>query len=399
MPRIDDAPVKEKRPFKKKAYRPWNLMDDEFAIAPKEALIADEEKVIEKEPISNQLGTDKKSISNQIVNEIIERVTELKPISNPTSNPISNQIHGVAPHNKAPVYIDHGASALIQRVSGLQRKILFHIVGDCILNGSLSTSPISTESLKQLTNTDKDTIKTATQRLINKNLISRGYGKKGKGGFAIFCITEEIRNAVIDAQRRGNDHSELVTNWISNKEPLSTYSSNINNYITTTSLPEEWKKINFESLEHIGFSETQLRQLFDSNMTSPDIVQDSINRFAYSLQYSDKAKAYSDPLNVLMGVLRKGQRWNEANYVEPKELALRQMVEEARKRKEQQDVLVKELIELEFPEWRRNLTDEQVNQIVPADVRKTGLSAAIQASLRTYFTEHVVFPRIAMELQ
>jgi len=66
-------------------------------------------------------------------------------------------------------------------------------------------------------------------------------------------------------------------------------------------------------------------------MTSPEIIQDVIHRFSYSLNHNEKVKNYSDPLNVLMGVLHKGKRWNEPNYSSPKDLALRQMVEEKRK--------------------------------------------------------------------
>jgi len=73
--------------------------------------------------------------------------------------------------------------------------------------------------------------------------------------------------------------------------------------------------------------------------------------------------------------------------VSPKELALRQILEEKRKQKEQHDAMVKELVDLEFPEWRKKLTDEQVKQIVPIDTLKANISLAITAALRTYFVE------------
>ena len=60
----------------------------------------------------------------------------------------------------------------------------------------------------------------------------------------------------------------------------------------------------------------------------------------------------------------------ETNYVPPKELALRQLLEEKRKQKKQRDAMIKELVDIEFPEWKKNLSDEQVKQIVPADTLK-----------------------------
>lgn len=93
-------------------------------------------------------------------------------------------------------------------------------------------------------------------------------------------------------------------------------------------------------------------------MTTPEIVQDAINRFAYSLEHNAKVKAYNDPLNVLMGVLRKGQRWIEPNYISAKELALREMLDDKRKKQQQHEAMIRELIDLEFPEWRKSSTDE-----------------------------------------
>lgn len=56
-------------------------------------------------------------------------------------------------------------------------------------------------------------------------------------------------------------------------------------------------------------------------------------------------------------------------------------------------LMIKELIELEFPDWKKTLTEEQFNNIVPDEIRKTNISAAIQAALRTYFVENIVSPR------
>ena len=128
-------------------------------------------------------------------------------------------------------------------------------------------------------------------------------------------------------------------------------------------------------------------------MTEPEIVQDSINRFAYSLDHNEKVKIYNDPLNVLIGVLRKGQRWNEPNYVPPKELALRQILDEKRKLKEQYDAMIKELVDIEFPNWRNKLTEEEIKQIVPADILKMNITAPTQSMLKTYFIENILSAR------
>lgn len=57
----------------------------------------------------------------------------------------------------------------------------------------------------------------------------------------------------------------------------------------------------------------------------PDKDNDSGNAFSYSSS-NKKTKSYSDPLNILIGVLRKGNRWIETGY--EKDLKIEQLLEE-----------------------------------------------------------------------
>ena len=95
-----------------------------------------------------------------------------------------------------------------------------------------------------------------------------------------------------------------------------------------------------------------------------------------------------------MGVLRKGQRWNEPNYISEKELALKELIAEKRKQKETYDAMINDLFELEFPEWKKKLTPDEIAEIVPEETRNSNFSGAIQASLRTYFIEEILKPRV-----
>lgn len=95
-----------------------------------------------------------------------------------------------------------------------------------------------------------------------------------------------------------------------------------------------------------------------------------------------------------MSVLRKGVSWREPNYLSPTDLALQQIIEEKKKAKEKRDLMLKELIELEFPMWRKNLTDQQIKDIVPGDTLKMNVAAAITASLRTHYVENILLPRL-----
>lgn len=429
MPQLSD--IASKRKFVKKEYRPWDLsgsgtVDGKekstdtpnkqtdvvevsnlnvsipetieknntiLVINDDDNLLSDNEKSKKTDNkeitnlVTNKEQSDNKQVTKKIVTDNI-RVTNREQTENISGNISDNSIDSKYLINT------------IVNLSGIQKDIFNFIINLCAGRGQLNTGNVLIIDIANQANCTTGSAKTSLHRLVEKKVIQRLPGRACRGGYMIFGISKEIQDATIQAQQilfnpvytptTGN----RTGNKIGNINPYSSSSIKIN---TTTSLPEAWQKINFIVLEEIGFSQTQLKQLHDSQMIEPDVVQDSINRFAYSLEHNAKVKAYSEPLSVLMGVLRKGQRWNESNYIDPKEKALREMLEEARKKKEEKENLIKELISLEFPEWKKSLSEEEIRNIVPEDTRKTKISAAIDSSLRTYFTDEVLFPRLKLE--
>jgi hypothetical protein len=421
MPQLSD--LIEKKKFVKKEYRPWDLsgtgtVDNKRNTKESIKTEPDSDNIVEEQPANidqfveieanlsieagnksdNVLDNNKITAEKQSDNIEITRQKQRDNIKvtprEQTYNIIDNRTDNTG--DELAYLIDS-----IKKLAGIQKNLFWHILNVCSARGVLDTGNILSLDLANAANCSIGSAKTSLIRLLEKHLVIRFQGKASRGGHMVLGITKEIQAAAIQAQQalynplkmtKTDNNTGNITNNMSSYSSSNIYKNN-----TTTSLPEDWKKINFEHLSSIGFSETQLRQLHDSHSTIPEIVQDAINRFAYSLENNEKVKAYSDPLNVLMGVLRKGQRWNEPNYIPPKELALRQLVEDKRKQKERFDAMVKELIELEFPEWKRNLSEDQIKEILPADVRKTNIKSAIDAALRTYFTETVLFPRLELE--
>ncbi len=422
MPRLAD--LIEKRKFVKKEYRPWDLSgsgtvdgktknasdmpDDSASLRNTSEPTVSAEKLLIAEPITLDPYpiidniTDNKSGNKQVTakeQKDNKRVTTSKRLGNVqvTNREQPNNITANIISNDELAYLIDA----VKKLGGIQKNIFLYIVDVCSARGVLDTGNILSIDLALAASCSVGSAKTSIRRLIDKRLIIRHPGKACRGGHMVLGISKEIQAATLRAQQLlFNPLKNIKTDSIrgNTTDNVSSYSSSNKNIITTTSLPDEWKKVSFDLLSHIGFSETQLRQLYESNMTSPDIVQDAINRFAYSLDHSNKVKAYGDPLNVLMGVLRKGQRWIEPNYIPPKELALKQLLDEKRKQKEQRDAMVKELVDLEFPEWRKKLTEAEIKNIVPTAVLKTNLSPAITAALRTHYVENVLLPKLEMTL-
>ena len=89
-------------------------------------------------------------------------------------------------------------------LAGFQQDLAFYIINNCISKGILTTSQISSLFLHNLAlnkGYSKNSLKTSIQRLSNKNIIRREGGKRGKGGYYVFAITEQIRNAILSINK------------------------------------------------------------------------------------------------------------------------------------------------------------------------------------------------------
>jgi hypothetical protein len=416
MPQLSD--LIEKKKFVKKSYRPWDL-SGEGTVDGKETIDSSISRIETKIPDSKPKEITPEKVSNSKIDANAsnqperldntsgnKRVTTREQADNneitSCEQPDNAKVTTREQTNNALDNITDNAESLpylidtIKKLGGIQKNIFLYIINVCTARGILDTGNILASDLAGAGNCSTGSAKTSLIRLIEKRLIRRLQGKACRGGHMVLGITKETQAAAIQAQKllfnplKMNLTDNTSSNGTNNRDP---YSSNSYKNNITTSLPDEWKKINFDLLMHIGFSETQVRQLYESNMTTPEIVQDAINRFAYGLENTDKVKAYADPLNVLMGVLRKGQRWNDSNYIPPIELALRQMLEDKRKEKERYDAMIKDLVDLEFPAWREKLSEEMISEIIPArDIRK--IPSAVTANLRQYYIEKILLPRL-----
>ncbi len=280
-------------------------------------------------------------------------------------------------------------------LSGKQKIIFETIIEICITRECLSTGPVQTLSLAKVAQTTTGTIKTIIRRLIDKKLIIRHPGRNAKGGYINLGVTEEVLQIVKNIKNT-NKHNLFESDIII----LNRYQKDINhehisnsNFINTTTnisnkriekLPSEWDDIEYEILTHIGFSKTQIKQLVGKN--DPTIVQESINHFAFGLENNPKVKKYEEPLNVLMGVLRKGQSWIEADYRSPLEIAQQKLLEAKKAEIERKRVLEEEAFKLALSEWTSSITEEERSKIT---AKTKGDLTPPAAKISTYFRDNI----------
>ncbi len=317
-------------------------------------------------------------------------IPSIKPIDETvSSNPLINTIHEPQSTKRVINPIKKPLDIGLDKLRGNPLKIAQYIFDNIKQTSDLVTEKMTSLEIMNSLEISKDSVRTALRFLLKNNLIKRVYFEIGKHGFSKYELKRSLFDEIKEGYIKGSIHPIQVKGFNN--------SSSINDTITTKykpllgqSLPNEWLKIDYSPLKDLEFGETQLRQIYKSNKMTPDILQDSINRFAYSLKYSDKVKNYTNPIYVFMGLMLEGERWNEPNYKSPKELALHQLLEEKKKEKERSHVMLEELFNLEYPEWRKNLTEEQIKEIVSPDSWKLNIQSAVESELKIHFKEKIL---------
>jgi hypothetical protein len=268
-------------------------------------------------------------------------------------------------------------------LKGLQRDILYFIYQSCKKNRSLISEPISKEQITNALNIKYLSVHNTIQRLVVRKFLIRNATVYGRGGLTIYELPENVYNDIFDAENNSNNNDKIYT-----KLSTSSHSSSNNIINTTTDLNEKWQKINLEPLRQLGFSEMHLKQLADKNLNTPEIVQESIFHFAYGLENNPKFKEYKEPLNVLMGVLRKGQAWIEANYRSAIEIAQENLLKQKQAERERLKALEEESYQLAMAEWQSSLSPDEIEKIAPARTSK-GDIVPRHVKLSLYFRENI----------
>ena len=276
----------------------------------------------------------------------------------------------------------------------MQKNIFYYVLEKCLQNAESDTGTLLTRDMANTVNCSYESAKVILSRLIKKGLVCRLKGKGCKGGYIKLSIPNQIQVIALEIK---NASSQIYSsgeikpgNKLDNK-PENNFLYSSSNINTTTVIEVEWKNLDIEPLGKIGFSETQLMQLQSKN--TPEIVQESIYHFAYGLEHNSKFKNYSDPLNVLMGVLRKGGGWFEKDYKSPHEIAIQQLVERKKIQLEREKVVKDELLKLEFEEWMSTVSSEENNKIsqqfsIPAGL-KHSRETIIKAKFFEYFKQNI----------
>lgn len=396
---MDDPNVKIKA-YKRKSLRPWDDVD-EFRPSSDETqeVVVPTNKENIKQTISKQLVNNKKTISEQTETISKQQENIKKTISEPIREQVTPLISKQLANQLGNNEIEIGSIAdAVSRLFGLQRKLLFYIVENCRSRGLLRTTPVTNELLRKMLDTDPNSVKTSIHRLINKQLVNREKGKRGRGGFSVFIITEEVRNAVLESERQqlnisnqlGNQLVNAISklsdnNWLTNKETNSSSSSssfNINTNTTTSDpsnipIPPEWEEVDLTELHkrNVRFTKNHIQQFFTYlNKYSAFEFQESIDGFVYDIDHGH-IRARNGFLNLFIGVITKTNSiYHSSHYISPEQKIFNDVIEKSKLKKIEQEEAQKMLEEEKFNQWLDSIDHKVVKEKLPVHLRVAFMS-------------------------
>lgn len=288
---------------------------------------------------TTQLDTVKPSLTQ--FNAVESGLTGLNSVQLDLQNSVQpnlTQFNQVQPRS-----IDQVKPSLTQfkNLHGNPRKVLEFLLASILDFNEFITEQLPVTKIAENVGLSRDSVKSALKFLIKNDIVKRIDFFAGIHGWAQYSIHRNAFSLVQNVIKTGFNPVKQIG------------SNNSNNNLNTTIINDPWDEIDFSSLVHIGFEKSTLLQL--KNYSTPEIVQASINYFAF--QYNHENGKYK--LSALISTLKAGEAWQRhPEYKTPQEAAIeriRQEVEEGRKRAKQQE---DELFEIKFNEWFIKLSNE-----------------------------------------
>lgn len=289
-----------------------------------------------------------------------------KPDQSITSiDQVKNQVDQPKPTNQ--VY--KPSSMTLENLRGNPLRVIRFLFSAIDNFNEKITRKIQLVEIMQALEITRDSARTGLKFLNKSNLISTVDYFAGLNGWTRYRMQDEIFNEIwsINQVHKSDSKPGLISS---------------NNNKITTMAGDGWENVDISPLEDRGLTKNSLLQL--KNLNTPEITQESIYHFAFSLEFNEKIKAYKDPISALIVTLKRGEAWIDPNYISPRERAQRALLEARKREQERMQQLEKEQFDLEFSAWESSLPADERKQIAPDKAESFA-----NAKLRAYFNENI----------
>ena len=431
--------TKKDKVFEKISYRPWDLQGD--ASSSSATLKAEQNKTESQEKVSdiqeiNRTQIEHKSVTEPDTNRAqighksntqpdTNRTQQKQVITRPRVKPDTNQTqirhttgHEIA-HKSGTNRTQICDKNCISSLTGIQRKSLFFIHENIRQTSSKTSEKLNQIHIAEGIKCNIGSVKTSIRRLENKQFVVREEYWPGRGGWSRYSIPLNIYTQIVEYQNsslKNKSDTESDTNraQIGHKsgtqpdtQPDTTGSSSssfLNSKTTTTNLavpvefPDTWQNIDCEPLSELGFGRSHLMQLYKLNLDA-EIVQASIYHFAFDLNRNKKREQIKTlPLGYFMGILRRDGCYNAPdNYISPRTQAMSKFLEHQKREQEALLRLEEEAKEPHFQAWQAGLAPEEIESLIPDNVRQVKISGARVSFLKSHFTSKI-WPELRLSL-
>ena len=339
---------------------------------------SDNKVVTNNQESDNKVVTNNQESDNKVVTNNQESnnkvVTNNQESNNKVNTEYENNLHNDFTDKNNKTYLT------VQLLSGVQLAIFNKILDMKVKISKEYYTHVNTTKLASEMGLSTNTLRVSLERIINKKIIIRKPGVMGRNGLSKFKIPNQVLKYKNEIEQ--------------NKKVCSKH--NNNNTITTISLKENiqissetgkwWEKLNLLPLEKYGFKHAQFQQL--SNLNQPEVIQESINHFAWGLEFNPKNEKYkNNPSRILISILKKGCAWIEDGYKDPQEIAMEKLIEVKNKSMVRKKKLEEEVFLLDLEEWISLLSSDDIEKIAPKKI-KNDLTPQ-KSRLNKYFKENI----------
>lgn len=279
-----------------------------------------------------------------------------------------------------------------EMLSGHELNFLKYIHSNCVGNGNKTTSKINNQLIAEAIGIKPITLKTVVKRVTDKGFLSRETGKRGRGGWLQFTMSEELyskmlysftHKSTIGVQTTENKSTDQSTTR-STEFPSS--SSSINNINTTTkSRVEECSNIVIpDILVRNGFHVGKIKQILERTEWTVDEIQTFLDHFAHDLPTK---KGIQNPVAYFLSVVNNGNRYESEELLRIEQTAVADYKSRIAALKEQARDEAMIQLSKKFEVYLKSLTQEQIDSMVPPTaIVKSGSDLQIRR-LKSIFIE------------
>lgn len=274
----------------------------------------------------------------------------------------------------------------VQVLAGKGFVLVMYLIDLCQKNCCLVTPPVFTKDLMQIICVKPNHLRNLILRLCEKKIFKVLLHKSSKHAVRIFEFKKNTYDYVIKRKHNGtsNKHDNTLTS-----------SDNMNLIYSGDHVDKKtkmFKDLDLLPLENIGFNDAHIIQIHKEYEKNPDkilsveIIQQSINSFAFDLKYNNIAKEFrGSPAVVLLSLLKRGIPYSSKTpekFLSPQEEGMKEYLLAQEQKKIKTLEMETKTKNFTLQEWLDALPEEELLEFNKNHLQLDGMSDRVYQTLQ-----------------